>query len=151
MKFLKAIAASLVLSTANMSPALADRVSLLLGSYHFDASGFEEFNPGVFYTWEHSRVGYSVGGFRNSYGRGAVAGTVSLPFFRWDSGEFSIFAGAAYYPEDGSRIASQITGDVIAIGGLQLRQGYTFFQLIPLDDRGADAVLSYGLTFPVKK
>ena len=49
-----------------------DRISILLSSYHVDAKqDFEQVNPGGFLTWENRMGGldYSLGAYRNSYGR----------------------------------------------------------------------------------
>ncbi len=145
---IKSIAVSFLLIIALVAPAQADRWSVLLGSHHFNGTGFEEINPGLFYTWERRNLGFSAGAFRNSYGRGAVAGTISVPLKRWQTGELSVFGGLAYYRREGRDIDTRISGDVIGIGGLQLRQGYTFFQLIPLDERDSKVLISFGLTWP---
>ena len=123
-----------------------DRVSVLLGSRHFGATtAFQEINPGVFLTWER-KLDWTVGVFRNSYGRGAIAGTAALPLI--EEGKFSLdaFLGAAYYPKDGRNFAVHI-GDIVPIGGLQARYGNMFMQVIPQDGRDASAVVSFGLTF----
>lgn len=133
-------------------PALADgpdRVSVLLGSYHASpAQEFEEFNPGLFLTWEGDFVDTSVGAYRNSYGRGAVAVAAAWPFLRGANLELALFAGAAYYPEDGSRFRYHL-GDIVPLGGLQARLGPVFLQAIPGDGDEADAVFSFGVTIPL--
>ena len=90
---------------AIVAPAAAgpDRVSLLLGSDHTGGSGFDGRNPGVFLTWEDRGPGLdlSLGVYRNGYGRGSLAATISLPVARWRDGAVSVFAGAALYPENG--------------------------------------------------
>ena len=54
----------LVSSVAQAGP---DRVSVLLGSEHINATReFQEFNPGVFLTWER-QFNYSIGIYYNSY------------------------------------------------------------------------------------
>ena len=129
-----------------MGMAGPDRVSILLGSEHVGATAnFKEVNPGVFLTWE-GRFDWTVGVFRNSYGRGALAGTVAMPLY--EEGRFSLdaFLGAAYYPEDGRNFKVHV-GDVIPIGGLQARYGNVFMQVLPMDGSVADAVVSFGLTF----
>lgn len=127
------------------TPALAapDRVSILLGSNHVGATDrFEEVNPGVFLTWDW----LTVGAYRNSYGKASVAVTGALPLIKWKTGELSAFAGVALYPGDGRRFAVH-AGDVVPVGGLQLRQGNMFMQVIPSDGKAVDAIVSFGMTF----
>lgn len=135
-----------------------DRVSILLGSHHSGANQeFEEFNPGLFLTWDSATslanldVDLSVGLFQNSYGRAAVAAVAGFPFYERGVVELSGFVGVANYPEDGRRLRVQIAGDVIAIAGLQARIGPVFFQAIPSDGEEADAIFSAGVTFPISR
>ena len=122
-----------------------DRVSILLGARHIGGAGLEEFNPGVFVTWER-RVDWSVGVYRNSYGNGSIAATVAAPVARWRGGEAAIFGGVAWYPGTGRHEVAHV-GDVVPIGGLQVRHGNAFAQFIPLDGKPVAAVVSFGLTF----
>lgn len=125
-----------------------DRVSILTGSHHIGAAvSFEEVNPGVFITWEDRAAGldYSLGAFRNSYGRGSVAALAALPVVSWRSGEVALFGGAALYPRDGRTFRAHL-GDVVPVGGVQIRQGNSFVQIMPGDGRVADAVVSFGFT-----
>ncbi len=125
-----------------------DRLSFLLGSHHASpGQDFEEINPGVFLTWDGT-LDTTVGVFRNSYGRGALAVTAAYPLYEADRFRFSVFAGAAYYPEDGRRFRVHV-GDVIPLGGLQAEFGPAFVQVIPSDGREADVVFSFGLTVPL--
>lgn len=123
-----------------------DRASVLLGSRHIGATGYEEFNPGVFLTWEWDRVQWNVGVYQNSYGKPSAAATVALPIIRWDDGELSAFLGGAYYPEDGRHQAIHL-GDFIPMGGVQLRHRSLFMQVFPMDGKPVDAIISFGLTF----
>ena len=125
-----------------------DRLSFLLGSYHASpAQEFEEFNPGVFLTWE-GQVDTTVGLFRNSYGRAALSATADWTLYERDRFAFSVFAGAAYYPGDGDRFRIHL-GDLIPLAGLQARFGPTFVQLLPSDGAQTDGVLTFGVTFPL--
>ncbi len=151
MKTLLNIPAAATLLASFSLPVQADRASVLLGSHHFGGGEFEEFNPGIFYTWERQNVGFSAGVFRNSYGRGSVAATAAVPLVKWDNGEFTLFAGAAYYRIEGRRLKSQISSDVIGIGGLQVRQGHAFAQLIPMNDKGSNVLISFGFTWDVSR
>ena len=139
-------AAAIIFAT----PAAADpdRVSILLGSNHIAAKmDFEEVNPGVFLTWEGNQIDWSVGVYRNSFGKPSVAVTAALPILRWRDGEAAIFAGAALYPGDGRTFKAH-AGDMVPLAGIQLRQGNVFAQIIPSDGRTVDAILSVGVTFP---
>tara|TARA_R110002094_G_scaffold160396_2_gene145780 strand:- start:46 stop:486 length:441 start_codon:yes stop_codon:yes gene_type:complete len=124
-----------------------DRVSILLGSRHYGADGFQEVNPGLFLTWERD-MDISIGVFRNSYNKAAIAATVAVPVVEWDQGNISLFAGAAYYPEDG-RLQKIHLGDVIPIGGIQARHKDIFFQLTPLDGDPVKGLLAFGVTWAI--
>lgn len=127
------------------SPAVSapDRISILLGSNHVGAADrFDEINPGVFLTWDW----LTVGAYHNSYGKTSVAITGALPLIKWETGELSAFAGMALYPGNGRRFAIH-AGDVVPVGGLQLRQGNMFVQVIPSDGKSVDAVVSFGVSF----
>jgi len=125
-----------------------DRFSVLLGSKHVDGSGFNEINPGLFLTWEGRRLGYSVGAYLNSYDRGSLAATAHLPLLHWEGGEASAFAGLAWYPQDGQRFRTRISGDIVGIGGLNLRHRHVFVQLLPMSD-AARALVTFGLTWEI--
>lgn len=145
--FLLALMGVLFACVAQAGP---DRVSVLFGSHHVNASrSFEEVNPGVFVTWENPRLHWTVGAYRNSYGRASVSATVALPVLRWREGEASLFAGAALYPKDGRTFGVHV-GDVVPLAGVQVRHQNMFMQVIPLDGNLADAVVSVGVTFPIK-
>jgi len=126
-----------------------DRVSVLIGSEHVGVNlDFNEFNPGVFLTWEGDRVDWSVGVYENSFSHTSVAVTVYAPLMRWDDGDVGVFLGAALYPETGRDQVVSV-GDVIPIGGVQARHGNVFAQVIPAFGLGADAVVGFGFTFPI--
>lgn len=146
----KAILPALALIGALCASPLAagpDRYSVLLGSKHIGAAGYNEINPGFFATWERGKLGYSLGAFVNSYERGAVSGTIHLPFWHWEGGALGGFAGLAWYPEDGRRISTHIGGDVIGIGGLELRHRSLFLQFLPMQDGGAEGLVTFGVTW----
>ena len=129
-----------------------DRISFLLGSEHIGASGYEEFNPGVFATWTNGafqgRADVSVGGFRNSYGDGSLAVSLALPLVREATWGIDVFSALAWYPGNGDRFKYH-AGDIVPLFGLQSRIGPTFIQYVPGGDRGVDATLGFGLTFPL--
>ncbi len=127
--------------------ASPDRISILLGSNHIGAKmQFEQVNPGVFLTWEGNHIDWTAGAYRNSFGKLSASVTVGLPLARWQNGELSAFAGVALYPGDGSTFAVH-AGDLVPIGGLQLRQGHAFVQILPSDGRTARAIVTFGATF----
>lgn len=144
-----------------LSPALAaagpDRVSILLGSEHFNATeDFQEFNPGLFLTWEAQRdflffdsTDFSVGAFYNSYAKVAPNVTVGAAREVAPGLDLGVFAGFALYPGDGDRFRVSV-GDVIPLAGFQARYRNVFAQLIPLNGDNADAVLAVGLTFALE-
>lgn len=133
------------------TPAVSDpdRVSILLGSRHIGASGFQEVNPGVFVTWE-GRVDTTVGVYHNSYGRTSVAVTAAVRVHEWQGGALSLFAGAAHYPGDGRNFRVSV-GDVVPLVGVQIQYGNTFAQIIPMDGKPVNAVVSFGVTFELGK
>lgn len=138
----------LILALAVMTTSVSadpDRISILLGSKHLGGEGFNESNLGVFLTWEKPRVAYSTGVFHNSFGRPSIAATVDVPVIRWDGGQASLFGGVAYYPEDGRNFRYHV-GDLVPIGGVQVRHGNAFAQIIPSDGRAVDAIVSFGFT-----
>lgn len=127
-----------------------DRLSLLLGSAHLGGDGFDGRNPGVFLTWEDRALGldYSIGAYRNSYGRASIAATAALPVAEWADGSLSLFAGVALYPRDGRRFRAHV-GDVVPMGGVQIRHRNLFLQIMPSDGAAADAVIAGGITWEI--
>lgn len=149
---MKIAAATLAISTLFAIPAAAgpDRISVLLASKHVGTDRhFEETNPGVFATWEDRTLGldYSVGVYRNSFGNVSVATTAALPLFETERVQISVFAGAAIYPGDGDEFLYH-AGDLVPMGGLQLRTGPLFVQVMP-GGGNPDAIVAAGLTFPL--
>lgn len=139
-----------VLSLILASPATADpdRISILLGSQHPGANvSYEQINLGVFLTWEDRTWGldYSVGAYRNSYGRASVAATAALPVIERGQLALAVFGGLALYPGNGQNFAVS-AGDLVPIAGLQARLGHGFVQVMPGDGM---AVVAFGLTFPL--
>lgn len=126
-----------------------DRFSVMLGSKHIGAGGFNEVNPGLFASWEQGRIGYSLGAYLNSYDRGSIAAAAHLGLFEWQNGALSAFGGVAWYPKDGHRFQTQIGGDVVGIGGLEVRHGHMFMQFLPTDAGGASGLVTFGLTWTV--
>ncbi len=140
---IKSLAFSVMM--AGSAVAGPDRVSLSLGSSHVNlGDGWEEVNPGAFLTWERDRVNYSVGAFRNSHGKGAIAAFVGYDVIQSGDFEAGLFIGAALYPGDG-RYYDVHVGDLIPMGGIQVQYKNTFVQYMPTN---ADAgVMTFGLTW----
>ena len=124
-----------------------DRVAILLGSHHVNATAnFQETNPGAFLIWEKKRYDWSVGGFRNSYGGGSAAVMFGMPIFERGTAQLALTGGVAVYPGDGYRFDARV-GDFIPLGGIRARVGNAFVQVFPSDGNTTDAVVSFGLTF----
>lgn len=139
-------AAALLAAPAHAGP---DRLSILLGSHHMGArTDFDARNPGLFLTWEdrgNRGLDLSLGAYRNSYGRGALAATLALPLARWPGGQAALFLGVALYPKDGRTFRASL-GDLVPLGGLQLRHRHWFMQIIPSDGHFAKAIIAVGVT-----
>jgi len=133
----------LVPSWAHAGP---DRVSILLGSEHINATReFQEFNPGVFLTWER-RFNYSLGLYYNSYKEISPLVSVSYDWEVAPDLDLGAFFAVAVYPGDGEEFNHSI-GDVVPFIGLQARYKNVFVQFIPADGDALDALLTFGLTF----
>lgn len=146
---LVALLIALALLWAAPAAADPDRASLLVGSYHLGAPGqFESETPGVFLTWDRQGYSVSAGFYENSYGRVSVAGLVDVPFYERGDFTASIFAGLSHYPGDG-RNQRYHFGDWVPIGGVRLEQDPYFVSIMPSDGSPVDAVISFGVTFPL--
>ncbi len=149
-----AVFLSLILSLAPPAHAGPDRVSILLGSHHVNASrDFEEVNPGVFLHWTNllfkGRADLSFGAFRNSYGDGSLAVSTAFPIVRKDAWSFDLFTALAWYPGNGQEFSHAID-DFVPIAGVQARYKNVFMQAIPSGGQAVDATLTFGLTFATK-
>lgn len=134
------------------SAALAepDRLSVLLGTEHVGATrNFNEYNPGLFLTWERQTFDYSIGTFYNSYEDVSVMGAIGYNFEVAPDLELGAFTGIAHYPGEGDqfRVAA---GDFVPLLGVQARYRNVFTQLIPADGDTVDAVLTFGLSFSLE-
>lgn len=133
-------------------PAFAgpDRLGVHLGSYHAGATrDFEEVNPGLFLSWDRpGGVTYSVGAYRNSYGRGSVSATVAKTILRSKSAGLGVFAGLAHYPGNGEDIRHAI-GDFVPLVGLKMHYRRLFINVMPGDGDAVDAIFSFGITVPL--
>jgi hypothetical protein len=139
---------ALLLAAALPTTALAgpDRLSILLGSHHVNAKeDFQEFNPGVFATWERG-LDYTVGVYYNSYERVSVLASIGYGFDVAQDFEIGVFAALALYPGDGDRFSHSF-GDVVPLAGVQARYKNVFVQFIPADGDSLDSLFTVGLTF----
>ena len=144
---MRVLACALAVLLPTLAAADPDRVSLLVGTEHFGATReFNEFNPGVFLTWEGRALEYSVGAFYNSYEDISVMGAVGYDFEIMPEFEVGLFAGLALYPSEGDQFSHSI-GDVVPLAGIQTRYRNVFAQLIPADGGSVDSILTFGLTF----
>lgn len=145
------ILAAVALCFAAASPAAAqDRLSITLGSHHTDDShDWEELNPGVFLTWEDTGpLDLSLGAFRNSFGGPSVAAVAALPLAEWQDGQLAVFGGAAWYPGHGDEFLVH-AGDLVPMGGLQVRHGPVFVQLMPGKIEPPEAIVAFGITLRI--
>jgi hypothetical protein len=123
-----------------------DRLSVLLGSNHINATeDFQEFNPGVFLTWERN-LNYSIGAYYNSYERVSVLASIGYDYEIARDFDVGIFGALALYPGDGDRFRHS-AGDVVPLVGLQARYKNVFVQFIPADGDSLDSLFTFGLTF----
>lgn len=137
--------ALLAMPTAAMADP--DRVSILLGSHHVNATrDFQEVNPGVILTWERQALGYSVGTYYNSYEDISVLGAVNYGFEIAPEFELGVFGGLAWYPGEGDQFDHSI-GDAVPLVGVQTRYRNAFVQFIPADGNALDGLVTFGLTF----
>lgn len=123
-----------------------DRASILLGSHHFNPKeDFQEFNPGLFLTWE-GKFNVSAGVYYNSYER--VGGLVALGYDFWEGEHYAVgvFGGVALYPGDGNRFDVSV-GNFVPLAGLNARYRNVFVQLLPGNGNTTDGVVTFGLTF----
>lgn len=141
MKHLLAAAVALTATTATAGP---DRAYVLAGSHHIngEAYGFNEVNPGVFLTWEQARFDITVGAYLNSYSKGSAAISVAYPLARGDNWSVDVFGGLATY-------VGTSRPDIQPMGGLQVRYGPAFVQLIPTPGAYVDGIISFGMTFEI--
>lgn len=141
-----------VLFLVALAPALSagpDRISVHLGSVHVNAQeDFEEFNPGLFLSWDR-QLSYTFGAFRNSYGDLSVAATAAVPILHRPTYRMQVFGGLAYYPDNGRNFRVNF-GDVVPVAGLRLFYRNAFVQFLPGDGNQADAVFSFGFSFPMR-
>ncbi|MEM1074459.1 MAG: hypothetical protein AAF665_01120 [Pseudomonadota bacterium] len=132
-------------------PAVAgpDRLSVLLGSHHVNATrDFQEFNPGVFLTWER-QLNYSVGLYYNSYEEVSPLVSVGKDWEVAPDFDLGVFFAVAVYPGDGDEFRVS-AGDVVPFLGLQARYKNVFTQFIPADGDSVDALFTFGLTFELE-
>lgn len=137
-------ALALWLSPAAM--ANPDRISILLGSEHVNATrDFQEFNPGVFLTWER-QLNYSIGLYYNSYEEISPLVSVGYDYEIAEDFDIGAFVALAIYPGDGREFRIS-AGDVVPLAGVQARYKNVFAQFIPADGEGLDGLFTFGLTF----
>ena len=138
--------AALVLAVPAAATAGPDRLSILLGSEHINATrSFQEFHPGVILTWERN-WNYSAGIFYNSYKDVSVFGAIGYDWEVAQDFDIGLFAGVAYYPGDGDQFQYS-AGDLVPLAGIQARYKNVFVQYLPADTDTIDGLITFGLTF----
>ena len=167
MQFLKRAILSAVLLTATSAMATAqdwlpDRAYVNLGSYHagldpadFDVTRWNEFNPGIVFTWEDRflGLGYSAGGFINSFGEASPYFSVSR---LWQVGEdlsLGPFVSLSNYGANSRHFPSRIgSSNFVVFGGVQAnyRNAFLRVQPAPRHGGGVAAVFAGGLTFSLR-
>lgn len=127
-----------------------DRLSLLLGSHHVNATEtFEEVNPGLFLDWVRpDGLTLTAGVYRNSYGRTSVAAMVGREVWRSGAAGLEVFGGLAHYPVDGPKSPVAV-GDVVPLAGLRFQHRDIVIIALPGDGAATDLVLGFGLTLPL--
>lgn len=146
---------SICLAPLLAGPAVAgdwvpDRLILLAGTHHFDAKlDFESFTPGALAVWEHGRFSLNLGGFRNSFGdfSPTVGGGFSL--YKTEDFDFGGFLNLAYYP-DVTHVETTIGDNIVPMAGAYMRAGKLFFQGFPNVGDAASAVVTVGISIPLK-
>ena len=125
-----------------------DKVSIMLGSAHINSTvDYNEFNPGVFVTWDRGRR-YTIGAFKNSYSKTSVAAMVAWPLTGTSKWTLDATAGIAFYHDDAVKFPTH-WGSFVPIAGLQFRTEHYFIQMFPGDGDVTDMIFSFGLSFPL--
>lgn len=145
-KSVMCLATALAMSTPYEALANPDRISFLLGSEHINARrDFQEFNPGVFLTWERD-LNYSAGLYYNSYEKVSALASVGYEIEVAPKFNISAFFALALYPGDGDEF-SVSAGDLVPLVGVQARYKNVFVQFIPADGDALDGLITVGLSF----
>ncbi len=117
---------------------------MLLGSKHINAQReFNEFNPGLFFSWDCELVNIRIGLHKNSFSDPSTSVTFTSEFLSLSFGDANIhpFVGIARYPETGRDLPVSIEGsDVIGLMGLEFthNQFPVFIQYLPGDTKLGD-------------
>lgn len=139
----KLLCALLLLAT----PAQADRISTMLASHHIGAAGFNELNPGLFYTFER-KLDLTFGAFYNSYDKISVSATVARTLFETKGLKLQVFGGLVQYPDAKTHFRVQFE-NLVPVVGLQAISGNTYLQLLPGDGKPVAGIIAAGLTWKV--
>ena len=133
-----------VLADCTRSP---DRVSILIGSEHVNASKeFTELNPGVFLSWDCNNIMLTAGIYENSLGDPSPSALVSYEIYEYQDFSLSAFAGISYFPEtDGLDL--EYSSHYVPLVGLQTNYKNIFMQLIPGVENQFDMLITAGLRF----
>lgn len=135
-----------------------DSVQVLLGSSHINVSApravgqFEEVNPGIILVWrdEVPAINLAAGVFRNSYGKLAPVGAVSIDRPINDDLGVAAFVGAAFYGDDARFVGEKYSSaGFVPYAGVQVNYKNVFVQAAPLTQESGElgVVLGFGLSF----
>ncbi|WP_106743901.1 hypothetical protein [Yoonia maritima] len=134
-----------------------DGIAVLLGSHHVNAQqDFDEFNPGIFVSWNCDIASIRLGVHRNSFSNIATSATFTSDFISLSAGGFHVhpFVGIAHYPQTGSDTPISVGGsDIIGIGGLEFTHDKipVFVQYLPGDIElgNYEHLWTFGLKFAI--
>ncbi|PRY80159.1 hypothetical protein CLV80_1019 [Yoonia maritima] len=121
-----------------------DGIAVLIGSNHINAQqDFDEFNPGIFVSWDCDMASTRLGVHKNSFSKVAASATFTSDFVSISAGGFYVhpFIGFAHYPNTGSDTPVSVGGsDIIAIGGIEFTHDKIplFIQYLPGDEHLGD-------------
>ncbi|KJZ20228.1 hypothetical protein [Loktanella sp. S4079] len=140
-------------------PLQPDGVAVLLGSHHIQAQqDFNEFNPGVFLSWDCDIANPRVGVHRNSMSEISTSISFTSDFLKLSKAGFDLhpFFGFAHYPGSGDEVPINVgKSDIIPIVGLELTHEAVpaFIQYLPGDVEMGDFahLWTFGLKFDLNK
>lgn len=159
-RFLATVAVGLAPFAAQADGLLPDWASIQIGSKHVNmnapaargGAGFNEFNPGLIFTWEDRWGGlnYSIGSFRNSFDEQSTLLAVSDLYPLGNQWYAGWFFGAADYGDTARNSRFwRVDSDWIPVAGLQVNYRNYYLQALPANDSadGFGMVFTFGVSF----
>lgn len=163
-RFLTSVAVLCAPFAAQAEGILPDWASIQIGSKHVNmnapaargGAGFNEFNPGLIFTWENRWGGlnYSIGSFRNSFDEQSTLLAVSDLYPLGNQWFAGWFLGAADYGDTARNSRFwDIDSDWIPVAGLQLNYRNYYLQALPANDSadGFGMVFTFGVSFSLNR